>query len=118
MVYENFFKNLSCFSNPELMRVPLEKIVLKIKIWDSGEEPEVILGRAIEPPFLKHIDKAITNLKNYGALTVASEDCKSGVLTDLGKVYSELPIDIKYSRLIMLCKINKNIINYKLYTIY
>ena len=91
-------------------------IILKIKVWNSGEEPEVVLGRAIEPPYLKHIDKALVNLKNYGALTVTSENCKSGILTDLGKVYSELPIDIKYSRLIMLCK--NQFILIKLFNLY
>ena len=103
LVYENFFNNLSQFSNPELLRVPLEKVILKIKVWNSGEEPDIILGRAIEPPLLRHIEKAITNLQNYGALTVSAEESKSGILTDLGKVYSELPIDIIYGRLIMLC---------------
>lgn len=104
IVYKTFYNCLKSFSNPELLRIPLEKIILKIKVWNSEEEPEDVLGRAIEPPKLKYISKAIENLKNNGALTIESDSTKSGYLTDLGKVYSELPIDIKYSRLIMLCK--------------
>ena len=104
MVYENFYEELNSFSSPEILRVPLEKLILKIKVWGL-DEPALILGRAIEPPLLKHIDAAILNLKNYGALTVQSEESESGLLTELGKVYSELPIDIKFGRLIMLSKI-------------
>lgn len=89
------------FSSPEILRVPLEKIILKLKVWDCGE-PEKILGRAIEPPKLTHIDTAINNLQNYGALTLGTTKSVSGELTELGKVYSEMPIDIKYSRLIMI----------------
>jgi HrpA-like RNA helicase len=84
-----------------LIRTPLEKLILKIKVWDCGE-PEKILGRAIEPPNIKHIYAAIENLQNYGALTIPNDKSKTGELTELGKVYSELPIDIKYSRFIML----------------
>ena len=89
------------FSSPEILRIPLEKIILKIKVWDCGE-PEKILGRAIQPPNIRHIDTAINNLQNYGALTLGTSKSVSGELTELGKVYSEMPIDIKYSRLIII----------------
>lgn len=89
------------FSSPELLRIPLEKLILKIKVWDCGE-PEKILGRAIQPPNIKNIEAAISNLQNFGALTIPNDKSQTGELTELGKVYSELPIDIKYSRLIML----------------
>ena len=102
LVNENFFKNvLDEFPSPEILRIPLEKVILKIKVYNCGE-PTLILGRAITPPKIKSIDSAIMNLKNCGALTVDDTLSPSGQLTELGKVYAELPIDIKYSRLIML----------------
>ena len=115
LVSYNFFNNeINSFSSPQLLRQPLEKLILKIKIWDENirnsgsenntckllREPEKILGRAIQPPDIKHIDKAIYNLHTYGALR--KQEQGSGILTKLGSVYAELPIDIKYSRLIMI----------------
>jgi HrpA-like RNA helicase len=106
---------MRAFSSPELLRAPLERLILKIKIWDETinrndredqqsskllREPEKILGRAIEPPQIQNIASAINNLILYGALT--KEPNSSGKLTELGKVYAELPIDLRYSRLIML----------------
>jgi hypothetical protein len=79
----------------------LEKLILKVKVLDQGE-PDLILGQALEPPNLKHIESAIHNLQNMGALTLPTEKSATGELTELGIVYSEMPIDIKYSRLIML----------------
>ena len=51
---------------------------------------------------MKNIDTAIANLQNLGALTIPNDKSKTGELTELGKVYSELPIDLQYSRFIML----------------
>jgi HrpA-like RNA helicase len=82
-------------------RASLEKDILKLKIWNQGE-PEEILGRAIQPPAYAKIVKTITNLLDCGALTVLTEKEPTGVLTDLGKIYSELPLDLKHSRLIMI----------------
>ncbi len=102
LVPRKFFENnQEDFSTPEILRVPLEKLILRVKVFNRGE-PEEILGRALQPPNMKHIESAIINLQNMGALTLASENSKSGDLTELGIVYSEMPIDIKYSRLIML----------------
>lgn len=98
---EFYDHEIEAFSSPELIRTPLEKLILKIKVWDCGE-PEKILGRAIQPPKMKHIDQAITNLQNLGALTIPTGKSATGELTELGKVYSELPIDLKYSRFIVL----------------
>jgi HrpA-like RNA helicase len=51
---------------------------------------------------MKHIDTAISNLQNLGALTIPNDKSQTGELTELGKVYSELPIDLKYSRFLVL----------------
>jgi HrpA-like RNA helicase len=82
-------------------RICLEKEILKLKIWGQ-EEPERILGRAIQPPAYNKIAKALVNLLDYGALTIPTPEHPSGLLTELGKIYAELPLDIKYSRLLML----------------
>ena len=81
LVNEHFFKKvLDDFPSPEILRIPLEKVILKIKVYDCGE-PSVILGRAIQPPKLRSIESAIINLKNCGALTVGDSISRSGRLT-------------------------------------
>ena len=94
------YYQLNSFSSPELTRCPLEKVILRTKVWNHGE-PSLILGRAIDPPLKDNIDSAINNLFNNGALTW-SDDKTTGSLTALGIVFAELPLEIKYSRLIML----------------
>lgn len=88
-------------SRAELLRIPLEKTILRLKVWNKGE-PGDILGRCIEPPNIKLVNLAIHNLQNYGALTLDSVQSATGVLTQLGKIYSILPLEIKHSRLIIL----------------
>lgn len=102
LVKESFFRNdLSNSSCAEILRVPLEKTILRLKVWNRGE-PADILGRCIEPPNIKLVNLAIHNLQNYGALTLSSKNSLTGELTQLGKIYSILPLEIKYSRLIIL----------------
>ncbi len=88
-------------SRAEILRIPLEKTILRLKVWNKGE-PAEILGRCIEPPNIKLLNLAIHNLQNYGALTLDSAKSPSGELTQLGKIYSVLPLEIRYSRLIIL----------------
>lgn len=88
-------------SRAEILRIPLEKTILRLKVWNKGE-PADILGRCIEPPNIKVVNLAIHNLQNYGALTLNSKKSLTGDLTQLGKIYSTLPLEIKHSRLIIL----------------
>ena len=88
-------------SRAEILRIPLEKTILRLKVWNKGE-PADILGRCIEPPNIKLVNLAIHNLQNYGALTLNSNKSPTGDLTQLGKIYSTLPLEIKYSRLIII----------------
>lgn len=96
--YNKFFED---FSTPEILRCPLEKIILTIKVW-GHDEPRSILSRAIDPPLLENINLAITNLLVNGALTLPDSKSASGHLTSLGRVFAELPLNIRFSRLIML----------------
>jgi HrpA-like RNA helicase len=63
--------------------------------------PKVVLGRAIEPPQLESIGIAMKNLQDCGALT-AAEDSTLAEITYLGKVYCDLPCEVKISKLILL----------------
>ena len=101
LVTKEFYEKLNNFPIPEILRTPLEKVILKIKVFDCGE-PEEILNHSLNKPEETDIKNSIINLQNLGALTFSNEKSKSGELTEVGKIYAELPISLKYSRFLMI----------------
>ena len=89
------------YPTAEILRIPLEKLILKIKEYEK--EPLEILAEMIEKPDEETIVNAIITLKFYGAIAPPINETETGILTKLGRVYSALPIEIEYSRLIMMC---------------
>jgi len=76
-----------------------------VKLW-GRYEPEEILGRAIQPPNFRDICNAVKNLQQTGALTVpptvcTTEEDKKTRITALGKIFVNLPCDIKITRLFL-----------------
>lgn len=76
-----------------------------MKLW-GRYEPEEILGRAIQPPNFRDICNAVKNLQQTGALTVpptvcTTEEDKKTRITALGKIFVNLPCDIKITRLFL-----------------
>ena len=101
------------FPKPEMQRCPLEKLILQIKLWNKYE-PDEILGRAIQPPELRDIFNAIKNLQQTGALTIpppivtengkgtmASQAEYKPKITALGKIFVNLPVDLKITRIFL-----------------
>jgi HrpA-like RNA helicase len=110
MCSKQFYENgIPEYPKPEMQRCPLEKLILQIKLWGSYE-PEQILGRAIQPPEFRDICNAIKNLQQTGALTFpppnAGLDFKPKI-TALGKIFVNLPCDIKITRLFLLGMVMK-----------
>uniref|UniRef100_T1JGF2 Probable ATP-dependent RNA helicase spindle-E n=1 Tax=Strigamia maritima TaxID=126957 RepID=T1JGF2_STRMM len=105
MVPENFFRNcLPEYATPEMKRCPLESIILHTKILQLGE-PKSLLALALDPPKLGDIERSVLTLKEIGALDTLVNGKFSpwdGDLTFLGKVLSELPVDIHVGKLIIL----------------
>ena len=93
-----FFHTLQQYSTPEMCRVPLDKLVLQIKTWNY-KEPKELLSAAIEPPEIDTIDDAIYRLQDTGALTFPLKDKPTGEITDLGRIYCDIPCDIRITRL-------------------
>ena len=58
-----------------------------------------MLGSAIQPPNLKNIDTALKSLQFCGGL-----DFREGqfFLTELGRFYIDIPIDITYCKLLVV----------------
>ncbi|XP_066585489.1 probable ATP-dependent RNA helicase spindle-E [Prorops nasuta] len=88
---------------PEILRAPLETLVLQAKMLDMGP-PKAILALAIDPPSLKNLKRTILRLKEAGALLNRTDDMGhyDGELTDLGRIMANLPLDIKVAKMIVL----------------
>lgn len=90
--------------SPEIMRCPLDQLVLKAKQLNMGP-PEQLLGLALDPPDLSNIHKTVLNLKQQGALllTVNGEYKENdGDLTFVGFIMASLPLDTQLTKLIIL----------------
>ncbi|TNV71351.1 hypothetical protein FGO68_gene11326 [Halteria grandinella] len=103
---KRFYENsIVEYPKPEMQRCPLEKLILQVKLWNKYE-PEEILGRAIQPPDYRDIWNAIKNLQQTGALTMpphhaTEEEKKKSKITALGKIFVNLPCDLKITRLFL-----------------
>ncbi|KAM4523457.1 putative ATP-dependent RNA helicase DHX57 [Fundulus diaphanus] len=82
---------------PEIQRVPLEQLCLRIKILDLfADQPlESVFVRLIEPPAEGSLDAARQRLQDLGALTADEK------LTPLGYHLACLPVDVRIGKLIL-----------------
>lgn len=82
---------------PEIQRVPLEQLCLRIKILDVFAEQmlESVFSRLIEPPAMGSLDAAKQRLQDLGALTADER------LTPLGYHLACLPVDVRIGKLML-----------------
>ncbi|KAJ8719500.1 hypothetical protein PYW08_011675 [Mythimna loreyi] len=82
---------------PEIHRVPLEQLVLKIKILPLFQNMSIheVLAKTVEPPLKQNIDGALSRLQDIGALDKAFN------LTALGKHLAALPVDVRIGKLML-----------------
>ena len=64
------------------------------------------MGRAIQPPEFRDICNAIKNLQQTGALTIPppfakTEEERRSKITALGKIFVNLPCDLKITRIFL-----------------
>ncbi|XP_055295310.1 probable ATP-dependent RNA helicase spindle-E [Sitodiplosis mosellana] len=108
LVHHRFFHNSMTESAvPELLLTPLENVILKAKTFDMGA-PHVILGLAMDDsiPKMDDVANTVLSLKELGALQLTHQDEGyspiDGDLTFLGRVMSNLPVDVRATRLIAI----------------
>jgi len=77
---------------PELLRLSLQDLVMRVKIIPGTQSIEQTLSQALDPPATKKVRLAIEALIEVGALTPAEE------LTPLGKQLSKLPLDAQLAK--------------------
>lgn len=82
---------------PEIQRIPLEQLLLNIKILRNFEDKDVhqVLNRVLEPPKKESIDSAIVRLQHVGAFDLSCN------LTALGIHLAMLPVDVRIGKLIL-----------------
>ena len=127
LITHKLFSKLTSHPIAEILRTPLETPILKLKIYEPEKEPGDILLKTIEPPSEDKIISTLYRLEKMGALIqgksydqiieekeinpetgnyitkkIKKKAYKSGIITKVGRIFAELPIDIKYSRLIMI----------------
>lgn len=90
---------------PEMLLTPLENIILKAKTFDMAA-PHELLGLAMDRPNTLDVANTMLTLKELGALRLTLGDqgysAIDGDLTFLGRLMSNLPIDIRATRLIAI----------------
>ncbi|KAL6239206.1 hypothetical protein BDW75DRAFT_199177 [Aspergillus navahoensis] len=79
---------------PEMLRLSLQDLVLRVKICKLGEVEPTLL-EALDPPSSKNIRRAIDALKEVKALTSTEN------LTPLGRQLAKLPLDVFLGKLII-----------------
>ncbi|KAK4692666.1 hypothetical protein P7C71_g4585, partial [Lecanoromycetidae sp. Uapishka_2] len=80
---------------PEMLRLSLQDLVLRVKICKLGGI-EQTLSEALDPPSTRNIRRAIDSLVDVRALTNAED------LTPLGRQLARLPLDVFLGKLILL----------------
>ena len=104
LVPKEFYDILDECVTAEMIRAPLEKVILDTKLLDFGP-PKELLALAMEAPKLKNIHKTTMRLKEIGALMTTKDGVVTlddGDLTVLGEIIASLPVDISLGKLIVL----------------
>ncbi|KAK4518444.1 uncharacterized protein ATC70_008662 [Mucor velutinosus] len=93
---EKKFEELPTYETPEILRLPLEELCLRIKVCGLGAIRDV-LGAALDAPTSKMIDNAILTLQEVQALSTDGKE----TLTPLGSHLANLPVDVHIGKMIL-----------------
>lgn len=88
-------------STPEMLRLSLSDLALRIKIMNvySGLSIEQVLSRALDPPSSVNVQRAISALIDVQALTPTEE------ITAMGRLLSKLPTDVHLGKFLLMAAI-------------
>ncbi|XP_055546685.1 putative ATP-dependent RNA helicase DHX57 [Wyeomyia smithii] len=92
-----FTNNILSQPVPEIHRIPLEPLLLRIKTLDTlkGRDLKHVLKAIIEPPNDESIESAKKRLVDVGAFDLEEE------LTPLGHHLAALPVDVRIGKLML-----------------
>lgn len=82
---------------PEIHRVPLEQLLLRIKTLPNFKSREVddVISGTLEPPSTENIQSAVKRLQDVGAFDLEQN------LTALGHHLAALPVDVRIGKLML-----------------
>ncbi|XP_043839844.1 putative ATP-dependent RNA helicase DHX57 isoform X2 [Dromiciops gliroides] len=82
---------------PEIQRVPLEQLCLRIKILEmfTDHSLQSVFSQLIEPPRIESLQTSKVRLQDLGALTADEK------LTPLGYHLASLPVDVRIGKLML-----------------
>jgi ATP-dependent RNA helicase DHX29 len=89
---------MSDFLLPDILRLPLDEVCLKILCQRLGQ-PTDVLSEAIEPPQEIAVTKALARLHDARAIDAA------GALTALGWHLAAMPVDVRLGKMIIFASI-------------
>ncbi len=95
-------------TSPEIMRTPLEELILQVCLLEEqndskGTNPEAFLANSPEPPPKSNLQKSCHHLEQIGALTpIPSEGDNLFRLTPLGYHLSHLPMDTNVGKILVV----------------
>jgi HrpA-like RNA helicase len=98
--------NLPAHTSPEIMRIPLEELVLQVCLLEeqrtsTGASPIDFLANAPQPPSEARLLQACEHLLEIGALNEISGGSKYR-LTPLGYHLAHLPLDAKVGKILVV----------------
>lgn len=107
LVPKQFYEHeMPTTTDPEMKRIPLERVVLQTKLLARNVSPMNFLSLALDPPEYEHIRTAILMLKQVGAMQRCNENGEfeddDGELTFCGRIMANLPCDIYIGKFIVL----------------
>jgi ATP-dependent RNA helicase DHX29 len=90
------FEKLPDDQKPEMVRLPLEEVCLKMAQMDLdiGSLSETFQA-LIDPPPVQNVDKAILSLKRIKALN------EEELITNLGKLLGQIPLDVRVGKILV-----------------
>ncbi len=98
---ERFYNQcIPAFDDAEILRLPLEKTVLSIKLLlpEFGTATQ-LLAESLTPPPPQRVSAAISSLYESGALTNSEE---TAAVTSFGSLAAHMPVDLPLVKLILL----------------
>jgi HrpA-like RNA helicase len=95
-----FEQRLEAAQAPEMHRVPLEQLVLRIKVLRYPGTAADVVARCLEPPAPEAVSRAVSELVRLEALSITPE--RGEELTPLGTHLAALPVDVRIGKLILL----------------
>lgn len=96
---QNYEFDMDAFEPGEMLRIPLDSVILMLKEMLSEEQVSEVLLTCLEPPDISAIDRSFKSLHKSHFISAPDDSCE---LTNLGSFVSSLGIDLALGSLIGL----------------